>query len=73
MTFPCMCFVLQEVVLSASQDKFFATNMFENFGDVGNNVAKLVDELQKKDKRHRSINTLGETIQGTAQYNSYII
>eukprot|EP00656_Telonema_subtile_P004761 TRINITY_DN12171_c0_g1_i2.p1 TRINITY_DN12171_c0_g1~~TRINITY_DN12171_c0_g1_i2.p1 ORF type:complete len:526 (-),score=138.87 TRINITY_DN12171_c0_g1_i2:205-1782(-) len=35
-----------EVVLSASQDPFFAANMYSNFGELGENVKAIVDELQ---------------------------
>eukprot|EP00657_Telonema_sp_P-1_P010777 TRINITY_DN5369_c0_g2_i1.p2 TRINITY_DN5369_c0_g2~~TRINITY_DN5369_c0_g2_i1.p2 ORF type:complete len:177 (-),score=52.44 TRINITY_DN5369_c0_g2_i1:669-1199(-) len=35
-----------EVVLSALQDPFFAANMYSNFGELGENVKSIVDELQ---------------------------
>ncbi len=33
-------------MLSASQDPFFAANMYSNFGELGENVKAIVDELQ---------------------------
>ena len=46
-------------MLSAEQDPIFEANMYENFGDVGTGIARLVDELQQKDKRKRTLQTLG--------------
>eukprot|EP00898_Chlorokybus_atmophyticus_P001079 jgi/Chlat1/1972/Chrsp158S02282 len=50
----------QEVVLSASQDQFFKENMFENYGDLGANVKKMVDEFQSKAKSNQSIQTIAD-------------
>lgn len=66
---PCRCyhnilsktwsFSLQEVVLSSEQDPFFKSNMFENFGDLGANIKKMVDDFQSKSKNHQNIQSLG--------------
>lgn len=53
-------FMLQEVVLSSQQDAFFKANMYENFGDLGANIKKLVDEFQLKSKSNQNIQSLGE-------------
>lgn len=57
-----MCF--QEVVLSSEQDAFFKANMYENFGDIGINIKKMVDDFQQVSKSNQSIQTIG--------YYSYI-
>lgn len=53
-----MC-LLQEVVLSSEQDSFFKSNMYENFGDLGANIKKMVDEFQSRAKSNQNIQTLG--------------
>ncbi|KAF4384135.1 hypothetical protein F8388_001373 [Cannabis sativa] len=37
----------QEVVLSSELDSFFKSYMYENFGDIGMNIKRLVDEFQQ--------------------------
>ena len=49
----------QEVVLSSEQDTFFKANRFENFGDLGMNIKRMVDEFQQKAKSNQNIQTLG--------------
>ncbi|KAL4596922.1 hypothetical protein ACB092_12G199000 [Castanea dentata] len=48
----------QEVVLSSEQDAFFKANMYENFGDIGMNIKRLVDEFQQISKSNQSIQTI---------------
>lgn len=50
---------LQEVVLSSEQDTFFKANMYENFGDIGMNIKRMVDEFQQVAKSNQSIQTIG--------------
>lgn len=52
-------FLLQEVVLSSEQDSFFKANMYENFGDIGMNIKRLVDEFQLVAKSNQNIQTVG--------------
>lgn len=47
------------MVLSSEQDVFFKANMYENFGDLGMNIKKMVDEFQQKAKSNQNIQTLG--------------
>lgn len=49
----------QEVVLSSEQDSFFKSNMYENFGDIGLNIKRLVDEFQQVSKSNQNIQTVG--------------
>lgn len=49
----------QEVVLSSEQDAFFKVNMYENFGDIGMSIKKLVDDFQQVAKSNQNIQTIG--------------
>lgn len=49
----------QEVVLSSEQDPFFKSNMYENFGDLGANIKRMVDEFQQNAKSNQNIQSLG--------------
>eukprot|EP00897_Mesotaenium_endlicherianum_P003940 jgi/Mesen1/3574/ME000002S05142 len=61
----------KEVVLSQTQDEFFRANMYDNFGDVGANIAKMVDELQKADKRNKGLHTLEDMAAVLESYPEY--
>lgn len=50
---------LQEVVLSSEQDAFFKANMYENFGDIGMNIKRMVDDFQQVAKSNQNIQTIG--------------
>lgn len=49
----------QEVVLSSEQDAFFKANMYDNFGDIGMNIKKMVDDFQQVAKSNQNIQTIG--------------
>lgn len=49
---------LEEVVLSITQDEFFAKNCFANFGDLGQAVKHMLDEYQGISKRNENINSI---------------
>lgn len=51
--------LMQEVVLSSEQDEFFKANMLENFGDLGMNIKRMVDEFQQIAKSNQNIQTIG--------------
>ena len=50
-------------MLSSEQDAFFKGNMYENFGDLGMNIKKMVDEFQQVSKSNQNIQTLGTLMQ----------
>lgn len=50
----------QEVVLSSEQDAFFKANMYENFGDIGINIKRMVDEFQQLARSNQNIQTIGK-------------
>jgi vacuolar protein sorting-associated protein 45 len=62
---------LQEVVLSSHQDAFFKSNMFENFGDLGANIKKLVDEFQQKAQSNQNIQSLEDMVKFVENYPEY--
>ncbi|CAI5475077.1 unnamed protein product [Closterium sp. Yama58-4] len=61
----------REVVLAAGEDEFFKRHMFDNFGDVGSAVAKLVSDLQSKDRRNKGIQTLDDMAAVLESYPEY--
>ncbi|XP_023919186.1 vacuolar protein sorting-associated protein 45 homolog [Quercus suber] len=61
----------QEVVLSSEQDAFFKANMYENFGDIGMNIKRLVDEFQQISKSNQSIQTIEDTAKFVDKYPEY--
>ncbi|XP_078431252.1 vacuolar protein sorting 45 [Wolffia australiana] len=61
----------QEMVLSAEQDAFFKANMFENFGDLGMNIKKMVDEFQQVSKSNQNIQTIEDMAKFVDNYPEY--
>lgn len=49
---------LEEVVLSSTQDEFFARNRYANFGDLGAAVKDLLDKYQQSTKLNENINSI---------------
>jgi len=47
---------LEEVVLSASQDDFFRMNRHKNFGELGEEIQRLLKEYQKQTAQHSATN-----------------
>jgi vacuolar protein sorting-associated protein 45 len=47
------------MVLSSVQDDFFKANMYENFGDLGMNIKRMVDDFQQIAKSNQNIQTIG--------------
>lgn len=61
----------QEVVLSSEQDSFFKSNMYENFGDIGMNIKRLVDEFQQVAKSNQNIQTIEDMAKFVDNYPEY--
>lgn len=61
----------QEVVLSSEQDAFFKANMYENFGDIGMNIKKMVDEFQQTAKSNQNIQTVEDMAKFVDNYPEY--
>ena len=47
---------LEEVVLSSSQDEFFKTNRHKNFGELGEQIQRLLQDYQKHTAQHNTSN-----------------
>lgn len=47
-----------KVVLSCTQDDFFARNRFSNFGDLGVAVKNLMDDYQRATRLNENINSI---------------
>lgn len=47
---------LEEVVLSSSQDEFFKANRHKNFGELGEEIQKLLQNYQKQTAQHNTSN-----------------
>eukprot|EP00271_Cylindrocystis_brebissonii_P008049 TRINITY_DN2207_c0_g2_i1.p1 TRINITY_DN2207_c0_g2~~TRINITY_DN2207_c0_g2_i1.p1 ORF type:complete len:613 (+),score=136.96 TRINITY_DN2207_c0_g2_i1:493-2331(+) len=62
----------EQLVLSSEQDPIFKSNMYENFGDVGTNIARLVEELQQNDKttkrRLQTLEAMAEVLESYPEY-----
>ncbi|XP_074263694.1 vacuolar protein sorting-associated protein 45 homolog [Silene latifolia] len=61
----------QEVVLSSEQDAFFKANMYENFGDIGMNIKRMVDEFQQIAKSNQNIQTIEDMAKFVDNYPEY--
>lgn len=51
---------LKEVVLSAEQDEFYANNLYSNFGEIGQTIKELMEEFQKKAKKHQKVESIAD-------------
>jgi vacuolar protein sorting-associated protein 45 len=47
---------LEEVVLSATQDDFFRKNRHKNFGELGEEIQRLLQDYQRQTAQHHSAN-----------------
>uniref|UniRef100_A0A0K0E3S1 Vacuolar protein sorting-associated protein 45 n=1 Tax=Strongyloides stercoralis TaxID=6248 RepID=A0A0K0E3S1_STRER len=45
-------------VLNCLQDEFYATNMYLNFGEIGQNIKQLMNEHQEKAKVHQKLDSV---------------
>ncbi|KAL5997127.1 vacuolar protein sorting-associated protein 45 [Asimina triloba] len=61
----------QEVVLSSEQDSFFRDNMYMNFGDLGMNIKRMVDEFQQLSKNTQNIQTIEDMAKFVDNYPEY--
>lgn len=61
----------EEVVLSSEQDAFFKANMYENFGDIGMNIKRMVDDFQQIAKSNQNIQTVEDMAKFVDNYPQY--
>jgi len=67
-----------EVVLDPVDDEFYAENMFLNFGEVGDNVTRLVDNFKKTSQFHQNVDNAEELLKFAENFpefrkNSHIV
>ncbi|OOF91106.1 hypothetical protein ASPCADRAFT_211386 [Aspergillus carbonarius ITEM 5010] len=51
---------LREIVLSQDQDPFFKKNMYQNFGDLGQNIKEYVEQYQVKTQNTMNIESISD-------------
>jgi len=51
---------LQDIVLSSSQDEFYAANLYSNFGEIGQTIKVLMEDFQNKAKSHQQIESIAD-------------
>lgn len=51
---------LQEIVLAQDQDPFFKKNMYQNFGDLGQNIKEYVEQYQTKTQSNMNIESIAD-------------
>lgn len=51
---------LQDIVLSSSQDEFYAANVYSNFGEIGQTIKNLMDDFQNKAKSHQQLESIAD-------------
>lgn len=60
-----------EVVLSVDTDAFYAANVYSGYGELANNLRALVNELQIKSQKQRSIDSLEDMQKVLDNYPEY--
>ncbi|XP_051168256.1 vacuolar protein sorting-associated protein 45 [Leptopilina boulardi] len=51
---------LQEVVISAQHDEFYENNLYLNFGEIGQTIKELMDDFQKRAKKHQKVESIAD-------------
>ena len=62
---------LEEVIMGQETDPFFEKNMYSDFGMIGAEIKKLVDDFQAKTNSHRAIDTIGTVDEYTTYIRTY--
>jgi len=62
---------LTEVVMNAEQDPWYKENLYCNFGELGANIKKLIDEYAQKQKSNEQINSLEDIKKFVEQYPEF--
>ncbi|BES99545.1 vacuolar protein sorting 45 homolog (S. cerevisiae) [Nesidiocoris tenuis] len=51
---------LREVVLSSEHDDFYAENLYNNYGEIGQTTKELINEFQKKAKSQQKVESIAD-------------
>ena len=62
---------LEEVVLSSTQDPFFAKNRYANFGELGAAIKSLLDEYQRASKVNENITSIEDMQKFMERYPAF--
>jgi len=62
---------LETIVMSANQDQFLDDNLLSNFGDLGVNIKKYVEQYQKQTKNTARIESIEEMQQFVDEYPEF--
>mmetsp|Transcript_70312 Transcript_70312/g.164713 ORF Transcript_70312/g.164713 Transcript_70312/m.164713 type:complete len:578 (+) Transcript_70312:31-1764(+) len=62
---------LERIVMSPLQDEFFLTNLYSNFGDLGQNTRNLVEKYQKETKNTARIESIEEMQRFVDEYPEF--
>ena len=62
---------LEEVVLSSTQDPFFAKNRYANFGELGAAIKSLLDEYQRASKMNENISSIDDMQKFMERYPAF--
>jgi len=62
---------LKEIVMSSTQDSFFAENILANFGDLGVNIKAYVEQFQEQTKNTSRIDSIGDMQRFVDEYPEF--
>jgi vacuolar protein sorting-associated protein 45 len=62
---------LEEVVLSCTQDEFFARHRYANFGDLGSAIKEMLDSYQRESKLNESITSIEDMQNFMTRYPAF--
>jgi vacuolar protein sorting-associated protein 45 len=62
---------LEEVVLSCTQDEFFAENRYANFGDLGSAVKTLLENYQRESKLNEKLTSIEDMQNFMTRYPAF--
>ncbi|CAF1315897.1 unnamed protein product [Rotaria magnacalcarata] len=51
---------LEEVIMNAEYDEFYANNLYSNFGEIATNIKVLMEHFQEKHKSQSKIESIGD-------------
>lgn len=62
---------MREIVLSADQDPFFSSNLYDNFGDLGASIKKYVEDYQMRTASSAKIETVADMKRFVEEYPEF--
>lgn len=62
---------MREIVLSADQDPFFSSNLYDNFGDLGASIKQYVEDYQTRTQSSAKIETVADMKRFVEEYPEF--